>query len=45
MRSIEYLIQLFPDKTGAELLKIQADDKAEDVWKSKWIKIVIDKRY
>ena len=30
MRSIEYLIQLFPDKTGKELLEIQAQDKKKD---------------
>lgn len=30
MRSIEYLIQLFPEKTGKELLEIQAQDKADD---------------
>lgn len=30
MRSIEYLIQLFPDKTGKELLEIQEQDKLED---------------
>jgi len=30
MRSIEYLIQLYPDKKGSEILKIQEKDKAED---------------
>jgi hypothetical protein len=30
MRSIEYLIQLFPDKTGKELLAIQKQDKLDD---------------
>lgn len=30
MRSIEYLIQLFPEKTGKELLEIQKQDKLED---------------
>lgn len=30
MRSIEYLAQLFPDKTGKELLEIQLNDKKED---------------
>lgn len=30
MRSIEYLVELFPEKTGKELLKIQAQDKMED---------------
>lgn len=30
MRTIEYLAQLFPDKTGRELLELQAQDKAED---------------
>jgi len=30
MRSIEYLIQLYPDKTGKELLEIQEQDKLED---------------
>lgn len=35
MRAIEYLIQLYPDKTGAELLEIQQQDKAEDEAKFK----------
>lgn len=30
MRSIEYLIQLFPNKTGKELLEIQNQDKLND---------------
>lgn len=30
MRSIDYLVQLFPDKTGKELLEIQNRDKADD---------------
>ena len=30
MRDINYLIQLFPDKTGKELLEIQEQDKLED---------------
>ena len=30
MRDINYLIQLFPDKTGKELLAIQAQDKLDD---------------
>jgi len=30
MRSIGYLIQLFPEKTGKEILEIQAQDKLED---------------
>lgn len=30
MRSIEYLAQLFPDKTGRELFDIQAEDKRND---------------
>lgn len=30
MRSIEYLIQLYPDRTGKELLAIQDADKAAD---------------
>ena len=30
MRGIEYLIQLFPDKTGKELLAIQEQDKLDD---------------
>lgn len=30
MRSIEYLIALFPDKTGVELLEIQKQDKIKD---------------
>lgn len=30
MRSLEYLLQLFPDKTGKELLQIQELDKLED---------------
>lgn len=30
MRSLDYLIQLFPDKTGKELLEIRNQDKQED---------------
>lgn len=30
MRSLEYLIQLFPEKTGKEILEIQAQDKIDD---------------
>ena len=30
MRSIEYLVQLYPEKTGRELLEIQAKEKKED---------------
>lgn len=30
MRSIEYLVQLYPDKTGKELLEIQKQEKLED---------------
>lgn len=30
MRSLELLIQLFPDKTGSELLEIQKQDKLDD---------------
>jgi hypothetical protein len=30
MRSIEYLAQLFPEKTGKELFKIQKEDKQQD---------------
>jgi len=30
MRSIEHLIQLFPEKTGKELLEIQKQDKLRD---------------
>lgn len=30
MRSIEYLVQLYPDKTGKELLEIQEKEKLED---------------
>lgn len=30
MRSIDYLVQLFPDKTGKELLEIQKQDKIND---------------
>jgi len=30
MRAIEYLIQLFPEKTGKELLAIQKQDELED---------------
>lgn len=29
MRALEYLVQLYPDKTGKELLEIQAQEKAE----------------
>lgn len=31
MRSIEYLAQLFPDKTGKELFELQSQDKADDL--------------
>lgn len=30
MRSIEYLIQLFPDKTGKQILEFQERDKLQD---------------
>ncbi len=30
MRSIEYLLQLYPEKTGKEILEIQQQDKLED---------------
>jgi hypothetical protein len=30
MRSIEYLLQLYPEKTGKEILQIQQQDKLED---------------
>lgn len=30
MRSIEYLVQLFPDKTGRELMEIQEKDRVAD---------------
>jgi hypothetical protein len=30
MRSIEYLAQLFPEKTGKELFEIQVEDKRQD---------------
>lgn len=30
MRSIEYLVQLFPEKTGAEIMEIQKQDKLND---------------
>lgn len=30
MRSIEYLVSLFPEKTGLELLEIQKQDKLDD---------------
>lgn len=30
MRSIEYLAQLFPDKTGKELFELQKQDKQQD---------------
>jgi hypothetical protein len=30
MRSIEYLMQCYPDKTGKEILAIQAQEKLED---------------
>lgn len=30
MRSLEYLIQLFPDATGSEILEMQRKDKEQD---------------
>lgn len=30
MRSLDYLVQLYPNKTGKELLEIQKQDKLED---------------
>ena len=47
MKSIEYLLQLHPDKTGREILAIQAEEKLEDERKfekanAKKLKFVID---